>query len=49
MPIAPRRLAELHQRDDVTWLAEILIDIEADPDDITRMQIIEALRGALGL
>jgi hypothetical protein len=36
-------IGRLYQRDDTTWLAELLMDIESDPDDITRMQIIEAL------
>jgi hypothetical protein len=31
----------------VAWLAELLMDIETDPDDITRMQIVEALRRTL--
>ena len=36
-------IGRLHKRHDTTWLAELLMDIESDPDDITRMQIIEAL------
>ncbi|MDP9223871.1 MAG: hypothetical protein M3P18_08445 [Actinomycetota bacterium] len=39
-------IGRLHQRDDTGWLAELLMDIESDPDDIRRMQIIEALRRA---
>jgi hypothetical protein len=43
-PTARPWIARLHQRDDAAWLAELLMDIESDPDDTTRMQIIEALR-----
>jgi hypothetical protein len=32
-------IGRLHLRKDATWLAELLIDIESDPDDITRMHI----------
>lgn len=39
-------IGRLHQREDAAWLAELLIDIESDPDDITRLQVIEALRRA---
>jgi hypothetical protein len=42
-------IGRLHQHNDAAWLAELLMDIESDPNDITRMQIIEGLRGALGL
>jgi hypothetical protein len=42
-------IGQLRLRDDAGWLAELLMDIESDPDDITRMQIVEALRGALRL
>lgn len=37
----------LHQREDAGWLAELLRDIEADPEGITRLQVVEALRRAL--
>ncbi len=40
-------IGRLYQRDDTTWLAALLMDIESDPDDITRLQIIEALKRAL--
>ncbi len=40
-------IGRLHQRDDAAWLADLLIEIEPDPDDITRLQIIEGLRRAL--
>jgi hypothetical protein len=36
-------IGRLYQRDGTTWLAELLMDIESDPDDITRLQIVEAL------
>ncbi len=32
------------KRNASSWLSELLIDIETDPDDLTRVQIIEALR-----
>ena len=35
------------QRDDATALAEMLIEIETDPDDITRMRLIDGLEKAL--
>ena len=37
-------IGRLYARADARWLAELLTDIESDPDDITRLQIIEALR-----
>jgi hypothetical protein len=37
-------IGRLSQREDAAWLAELLIEIESDPDDITLPQIIEALR-----
>ena len=37
----------LSQREDARWLAEMLIDIESDPEDITRLQMIGALRRTL--
>jgi hypothetical protein len=36
-------IGRLSQRDDATWLAELLLDIETDPDDITRLRLIEGL------
>jgi hypothetical protein len=41
-------IGRLHLREDATWLAELLMDIESDPDDLTRVQIVEALRRCLG-
>ncbi len=32
------------KRNASSWLSELLIDIETDPDDLRRVQIIEALR-----
>jgi hypothetical protein len=29
------------------WLAELLIDIESDPDDLTRLELIGALQAVL--
>ena len=40
-------IGRLSQRDDATALAEILIEIETDPDDITRLRLIDGLEGAL--
>jgi hypothetical protein len=36
-------IGRLHQRDDTTWLAELFMDIDSDPDDITRLKLIGAL------
>jgi hypothetical protein len=33
---------------DAAWLAELLTEIESDPDDITRLRLIHALREVLG-
>ncbi|MDP9330002.1 MAG: hypothetical protein M3P11_05090 [Actinomycetota bacterium] len=30
-------IGRLHQRVDARWLAEVLMELESDPDDITRM------------
>jgi hypothetical protein len=40
-------IGRLSQREDAAWLADILIEIESDPDDITRLRISEALRRTL--
>jgi hypothetical protein len=40
-------IGRLHQREDATWLAELLIDIESDPDDITRLELIRALQAVM--
>jgi hypothetical protein len=40
-------IGRLHQREDAGWLAELLMDIESDPDDLTRLNLIEALRAVL--
>jgi hypothetical protein len=37
----------LYRREDARWLAEVLIDIETDPDDITRMRLADGLRRVL--
>jgi hypothetical protein len=34
-------------RDDASWLADLLVEIESDPDDITRLRLIHALREML--
>jgi hypothetical protein len=41
-------IGQLHTRDDASWLADLLIEIESDPDDITRMRVVEGLRRGLG-
>jgi hypothetical protein len=40
-------IGRLHQREDMTWLAELLIEIESDPNDITRLELIGALQAVL--
>lgn len=42
-------VGRLSQRDDASALAEMLIEIEADPDDITRLRLIDGLERGLGL
>ena len=37
-------IGRLYSRADATWLAEVLTEIESDPDDLARIQLIEALR-----
>jgi hypothetical protein len=37
-------IGRLHHREDRAWLAELLIEIESEPDDIARLQMIGALR-----
>ena len=41
-------IARLHQRADGEWLAELLMDIESDPDDSVRLRLIDALKAVLG-
>jgi hypothetical protein len=41
-------IGRLARRDDAMWLAELLIDIETDSEDLTRLQLIGALRLFLG-
>jgi hypothetical protein len=40
-------IGRLHLRDDAAWLAELLIEIESDPDDLTRLELIRALQEIL--
>jgi hypothetical protein len=40
-------IGRLSLRDDATWLAELLIEIESDPDDLMRLELIGALQAAL--
>ena len=40
-------IGRLSLREDAAWLAELLIEPETDPDDITRMQVVDALCQAL--
>jgi hypothetical protein len=37
-------IGRLHGREDAAWLAELLIEIESDPDDLTRLKLIGAAR-----
>lgn len=41
-------IGRLSQREDAGWLAELLTEIETDPDDVTRLRLIGALRAMLG-
>lgn len=41
-------IGRLLARDDTTQLAEALIEVESDPDEITRLRLIDALERALG-
>ncbi len=43
-------IGRLHQREDAAWFAELLIEIESDPEDITRPELIGVLHavGARG-
>jgi hypothetical protein len=41
-------IGQLSQRDDASALAEMLIEIETDPDDITRLRLIDGLELVLG-
>jgi hypothetical protein len=43
----PALIGRLSQRDDTTWLAELLIEIETDPEDLTRPRLIDELQQAL--
>ncbi len=38
----------LYVREDTTILAEALLDLETDPDDIDRLRLLDGLRQALG-
>jgi hypothetical protein len=38
-------IGRLHAREDAAWLAELLVDIESDPDDITRLELIRSAPG----
>lgn len=41
-------IGRLYVRDEARWLAELLIEIEEDPDDLVRLNLIAALRRGLG-
>jgi hypothetical protein len=41
-------IGRLYSREDATWLAEVLTETESDPDDLAGIQLIEALRRAVG-
>ncbi len=40
-------IGRLNQRVDARWLAELLMDVESDPDDITRLELIRALQAVV--
>jgi hypothetical protein len=37
-------IGRLHARDDAQWLAELLIDLEDEVGEITRLRLIDVLR-----
>lgn len=37
-------IGRLADRDDTSWLAEILIEIEADPNGVTRLRVVVAIQ-----
>ena len=41
-------IGRLYARDEARWLAELLMEIEEDPDDLVRLNLIAALRHGLG-
>ncbi len=40
-------IGRLHVREEAAWLTELLIEIESDPDDLTRFKLIGALQAVL--
>ncbi len=40
-------IGRLYSRDGASWLAELLIVIESDPGDITRIRVVDALQRGL--
>lgn len=40
-------IGRLHVRDDAAWLAELLIDLEDDVGEISRIRLVDALRKSL--
>lgn len=41
-------IGRLHARSDAEWLAELLMDLEDEVGEISRLRLIEELRGSLG-
>jgi hypothetical protein len=41
-------IGRLHARDDAAWLADLLMDLEDDVGEITRLRLVDALRRAVG-
>jgi hypothetical protein len=41
-------IGRLYQREDARHAAEILMDVETDPDNLVRLRLIGALREVLG-
>jgi hypothetical protein len=41
-------IGRLYQREDAQAIAEILLDVESDPDDLVRLRLIGALEAVLG-
>jgi hypothetical protein len=40
-------IGRLCKREGASWLADLLIEIESDPDDITRIRLVDALQRGL--
>jgi hypothetical protein len=41
-------IARLHAREDATWLAELLMDLEDEVGEVARLRLVDGLRRAVG-